>query len=435
MDQFLANAATGPAVLNLEGLIRTVLFRKGAEVMGYLLQAAADQIDATYRPYAGETRKGRETIRGESLFGSFRLHRDYYYSPVRGGHCPADAALGLDTGLTPALVRLACLEGADEAAFQKAEHHLLETGGIRMEARQIQRLVQRVGPTAQAWQQRAFKPGQASRTKVPIMYVSADGTGVPMRKKELAGRAGKQADGTAKTRQAYLGCVFTQHRVDTQGRPVRDWASTTYLSSMESSEVFGPMLRREALRRGMASADKLVLLIDGASGLENLGLMNFKDAIQIVDFYHAMEHAGMVLVALLGSKEHPDYKRRCGAWAKRLLKDGVHGLVVGARKECAGGPRTKAVEKELLYFANNVHRMQYGAFRRQGFFIGSGVIEAGCKTVIGGRCKQSGMFWGQPGAEHILALRCIHASQRDAMFWKHRLAQLAAARTSIPRAA
>ena len=435
MDQFLANAATGSAVLQIEGLIRTVLFRTGAAVVGDLLQAAADQIDATYQPRAGETRKGRETIRGAGLFGGFSLHRDYYYSPVQGGHYPADAALGLDTGLTPALVRLACLEGADETAFQKAEHHLLETGGIRMEARQIQRLVQRVGPTVQAWQQRAYKPGQEKRTTVPIMYVSADGTGVPMRKKALVGRAGKQADGTAKTRQAYLGCVFTQHRVDEKGRPVRDWASTTYISSMESSDVFGPMLRREALRRGMAYADKLVLLIDGASGLENLGLINFKDAIQIVDFYHAMEHAGLVLVALLGSKEHPDYKRRCGVWAKRLLKDGVQGLITSTRKECAGEPRAEAVEQELHYFVGNVHRMQYGSFRQQGFFIGSGVIEAGCKTVIGGRCKQSGMFWGKPGAEHILALRCIHASHRDAEFWKHRLAQLAAYRTSVPRAA
>ena len=74
------------------------------------------------------------------------------------------------------------------------------------------------------------------------------------------------------------------------------------------------------------------------------------------------------------------------------------------RKECAGTIPGRAVEKELLYFVSNIHRMQYGTFRRHGYFIGSGVIEAGCKTVIGARCKQSGMFWGKPGAEHILAL-------------------------------
>ena len=183
MDQFLAKAATGPSVLQIEGLIRTALFRKGADIVGYLLQAAADQIDATYQPLSGESFKGREAIECHGLFGSFRLQRNYYYNPVLGGHYPADAALGLDTGHTPALLRLVSLEGADELAFQKAEKHLLETGGIRMDARQIQRLVQRVGPTAQAWQQREYKPGQENQTPVPIMYVSADGTGLPMRRR------------------------------------------------------------------------------------------------------------------------------------------------------------------------------------------------------------------------------------------------------------
>jgi len=70
--------------------------------------------------------------------------------------------------------------------------------------------------------------------------------------------------------------------------------------------------------------------------------------------------------------------------------------------------------------------MQYGTFRNKGYFIGSGVIEAGCKTVVGSRCKQSGMFWTVRGAENILAFRCIHASRRLDAFWKHRLNQQAA---------
>ena len=435
MDRFLSQAVTGESVLGIEELVRTALFQAGTAAISYLLQTVADRIDATYTPRPKETFKARESIRVHCLFGHFTLWRHYYYSPFRGGHYPVDEALGIDDGHTPALVRLACLEGADESGFDKAQTHLLATGGIHMDSRQIHRLVQRVGPAAQAWQQREHRIGQESREPVPILYVSADGSGIPMRKEELVARAGRQADGTAKTRQVYLGCVFTQHGVDEKGRPVRDWESTTYVSSMESNDVFGPILRAEALRRGMASASQVVLLIDGAPGLENLGRINFKDAVQIVDFYHAMEHAGMVVMALLGSKEHPDYKRRRGQWAKRLLKNGVQGLIDEARTECAGDSRTVALEKELLYFVGNVHRMQYGTFRRQGYFIGSGVIEAGCKTIIGGRCKQSGMFWGIPGAEHILALRCIHASRRDHNFWKHRLAQFARRYTALNPAA
>jgi hypothetical protein len=321
-----------------------------------------------------------------------------------------------------------CLEGADASGYQQAENHLLETGGIPVSARQIQRVVQRVGDCAQEWQEREALPGPCD---APIMYGSADGTGVPMRKEELAGREGKQEDGTAKTRQAYLGCVFTQHGRDEKGRPVRDYQSTTYVSSFDSIDDFGPSLRREAIRRGMGNVPQFVLLIDGASGLENMGRLCFAGCTQIVDFYHAMEHGGKVLEALLGNKTHPDYKKRHRLWAKRLLKNGVEKLIADSRKECVSPSQAEAVEKALGYFINNVERMQYGTFRQKGFFIGSGVIEAGCKTVIGSRCKKSGMFWSECGAENILAFRCIHASRRLNEFWKHRLNKHAARNDSL----
>jgi hypothetical protein len=417
----------------LEVLVRTAIFRSASALVGWLLQEAADRIDAAYQPGPGQQYKGRVNLRVEGMFGSFFLQRDYYYHEGKHqGHYPADVALGLECGHTPALTRLVCLEGADETSYQKAEQHLEETGGIHVSARQIQRMVQRVGAAAQQWQQREAHPGGSA---VPIMYVSADGTGVPMRKAELVGRVGKQADGRAKTRMAYLGCVFTQHRTDDEGHPVRDYESTTYVSSFSPIEEFGPCLRREAIRRGLGSAQQVVLLIDGAEGLANMGRLCFPGTIQIVDFYHALEHAGRVLLALLGSKEHPQYKGRLAHWAKRLLKDKVQQLITQTRTECAGKAQAAAVEKELGYFVNNIDRMQYGSFRTKGFFIGSGVIEAGCKTVIGSRCKQSGMFWGKPGAENVLALRCIHTSRRLGAFWKDRLSYLTAATYALAIAA
>jgi hypothetical protein len=172
----------------------------------------------------------------------------------------------------------------------------------------------------------------------------------------------------------------------------------------------------------MGTAGKVVLLIDGAKGLENMGKDCFKDSVQIVDFYHAVEHAGRVLDALLG-KNHPDHKVRQHRWAKRLLKDKVENLIQETRQACLGQPRASAADEEPGCFERNVARMQYGTFRAHGYFIGSGVVEAGGKTVIGARCKQSGKFWSKPGAENILALRCIHSSRRSDEFWKHRLNQ------------
>jgi len=436
MAHFEAAVPTGAAVQQMEVLVRTAIFKPASALVGYLLQNAADRIDAAYQSKPGERRMGREAITPQGIFGSATLERDYYYHEgKKQGHYPADAALGLEGSNTPALARLICLEGADASSYQKAENNLRETGGIEVSARQIQRLVQQVGAAAQTWQEREARVPEPAAKAVPIMYVSGDGTGVPMRKEELAESVGKQPDGSAKTRMAYLGCVFTQHKRDEEGHPMRDHDSTTYVSTFGSIDEFGPLLRQEAIRRGLPLAMQVVLLIDGASGLANMGRLCFSTAIQIVDFYHAMEHAGKVLVALLGSKEHADYKSRLRHWAKQLLKDKVEKLMAQARQECAGKSQAEAVEKELGYFVNNVTRMQYGTFRRQGFFIGSGVIEAGCKTVIGARCKQSGMFWGEPGAENILALRCIHSSQRLNQFWKERLNARAARNDCLPLAA
>lgn len=416
----------------LEPLIRVAIFKPANELVGHLLQQAADKIDAAYQPIPGWLRKGREAIRVQGIFGSFELKRDYYYHEGKQqGHYPADAALGLEVGYTPALAKLVCLEGADESTYLKAQRHLEQTGGISVSARQIQRVIQRVGSGAQRWQEQPAKPGSCD---APIMYVSADGTGVPMVREELKGRRGKQSDGTAKTRQVYLGCVFTQHHVDDEGHPIRDWESTTYVSSFKPIDEFGPLLRQEAIRRGMGSVGKVILLIDGAAGLENMGKLNFKDCVQIVDFYHAMEHAGQVLEALIG-KTHTDYKKRQRHWAKRLLKDKVQDLVGQARQECAGKPQAQAVEEALGYFVRNISRMQYGTFRAAGYFIGSGVVEAGCKTVIGGRCKHSGMFWSKDGAQNILALRCLHSGGRLDEFWKERLNTQAARNDSLPLAA
>lgn len=422
MTRFQEAEPSGVAVQQLEALVRTAIYKPATALVAQLLQQAADRVDAGYQPKPGQQYKGRCIAAVHCMFGSFKLQRDYYYHEGKKlGHYPADAALGLEQGNTPALARLVCLEGADEASYEKAEMHLRETGGIEFSSRQIQRLVGNIGAAAQTWQEReALRPDLQSQA-VPVMYVSGDGTGVPMRKEELQGRAGKQPDGGAKTRMAYLGCVFTQTKTDEEGHPMRDHNSTSYVSSFQSIDEFGPMLRQEAIRRGLGLAMQVVVLIDGAAGLANMGRLCFAQATQIVDFYHALEHASKVLLALLGTKDHPDYKRRLAQWTKQLLKDQVEKLIAETRNQCAGKAQAEAVEKELGYFVSNIARMQYGTFRRRGFFIGSGVVEAGCKTVIGARCKQSGMFWGKDGAENVLALRCIHSSRRLERFWKERL--------------
>lgn len=433
MTAFGNKTPNGTAVAELEGLLRTALFKPANELMGWLLQQAVDRIDGSYVPKPGEQRKGREPLTVQCIFGTFSLMRRYYHHPgKKSGHFPSDAALGLEGGYTPALARLICLEGAEEGSFLEASKHLQEVGGIPVSERQIQRVVSRVGTSAITWQRRESSPGPCD---AKILYISADATGLPMRLEELEGRKGKASDGKAKTRMAMLGCVFTQTTEDQEGRPLRDHESTTYLSGFQSPSDFGIGLRREAIRRGLGSAKEVVLLIDGASGLEKLGRDYFPDATQIVDFYHALEHMETLMEALQGKEEDAWKKRRRHHWKKLLRHDGVERIIKQARKEALERNRTEEVEAALGYFVNNIARMQYGTFCAKKYFIGSGVIEAGCRTVIGKRCKQSGMFWSEPGADKILAFRCIYASRRLDSFWKHRFNSRAAENDPLPLAA
>ena len=153
-------------------------------------------------------------------------------------------------------------------------------------------------------------------------------------------------------------------------------------------------------------------------------------SIQRDDYYHALDPAGKVLEVLLG-KNHPDFPKQRRRWAKRRLKDQVAALIEETRQAAAGTPPSRAVAAALGYFERNAARMKQGTFRKNGWFIGSGVVEAGGKTVIGARCKQSGMFRPKPGDQNILALRCIHSSRNRDAFWKHRLNQHAKQNDSI----
>lgn len=112
-------------------------------------------------------------------------------------------------------------------------------------------------------------------------------------------------------------------------------------------------------------------------------------------------------------------RKRCGNRIQKMLDKGkVESLVLQIRtcvmlnKEATGD-----IEKEAEYFERNKARMRYSEFRRQGLFVGSGVIEAGCKNVIGRRLKQSGMFWTVRGANSIIALRCCRSSGRFEDHW------------------
>ena len=341
----------------------------------------------------------------DSVFGVLKVRRNYYYSlSAGGGRYPLDEALGLIEGSTPMLARLMTRAGA-QSGFAGAAEDLRVYGGVQVEGRQIHRMLQQTGPAMhRAWE---GLPAAALTAPLPVLYVSVDGTGVPMVPEALIGRAGKQADGSAKTREIKLGCVFTQHATDTEGQPLRDPSSTTYLCGLDSAEDFGGRLRQEAIRRGMGKSKKVVFLGDGAAWVWEIGRVNFPQAVEILDCFHGREHLTELVEAILGA-DCPRMSQRVESWESWLWEGQVDRITQAAGRHIRreGACDAQQAQTQLAYFQRNRWRMRYGLFRRQGLFIGSGVVEAGCKTVVGQRAKQSGMRWSEGGVLNVLHTRC-----------------------------
>jgi hypothetical protein len=370
------------------------------------------------RPQPGEQDLGQRSKSVLLTLGWITLRRTYFYDPERRqGRFPLDAALGLIDSYSPGVARWMCRAAALAGSYQAASQDLLTYAALEIDARQIQRMVGQMAPLMNQWREAqapSFNPAAGE-----IFCVGTDGTGAPMRRKELRGRKGK--NGKARTREVKVGTVFTHRKPDrSDQRPERDYESTSYIADIVSAKEFGTRLRAEALRRGMARAKTIVFLGDGAAWVWELARVNFPTAICILDYYHACEHLTLLSQALYGEGSTLA-KRRFRQWRKALLKDQVDQIIAQATTDLpARASSRRLAKKQIGYFQRNNSRMRYQTFRQAGYFIGSGVVEAGCKTVVGQRLKQSGMLWSRQGASHLLTVRCALLSGWFESFWKHR---------------
>ena len=396
--------------------IREALLKDGRRALEDLLN------DANWRVPGDQARPGEKCYAGrpnqvDSLFGSVLSRRNYYTDGQGGGRAPLDEALGIVEGCTPALARLMCRAGAMEH-YEAAAASLNEYTGLAVKGRRIQRMVNRLGPQMAQWP----RPNAAAAPVPPdqVFYIEADGTGIPVRAEETRGRKGKQEDEPAKTREVKLGCVFTATEQDEEDKPIRDPNRTSYVATLEPAAEFGTLLRGEARQRDLARAKLVVFLGDGAAWVWELARVNFPMAICILDFFHAVEHLEWLAEALFGGKADRA-KTQGEQWAQTLKEqpDGLEIVLREARQALPRrGKRRALALKQIAYFESNTDKMRYAEYQARGLFIGSGVIEAGCKTVIGLRLKQSGMFWGVPGAQNVLDIRCLLENRHFGLFWE-----------------
>lgn len=412
-----------------EMAIRAAMHQMGGLLLAKLLNCDGGGYRGTHidcgqgHPAAFVDYRDKEIL---TVLSSVEVRRAYYHCPhCETGLLPKDRELDIvGTSLSPGVRRMMGRVGGKEA-FDQGRGDLEALAGVLVPTKQVERVSEELGARIESiWKQEreAILYGKLTPLlpAVPKLYIAMDGTGVPVVPRETDGRRGKDASGKAKTREAKVGCVFTQTKQDAQGYPIRDADSTSYVGAIETAEAFGPRIYGEAVRRGLRQAEKVIVLGDGGPWIWGIASEYFPFATQIVDLYHAREH-----LADLGKIVYGPASEKAREWTaarKTELDNGDVGAIVTSMKRLR--PRQykirEEVRKAMDYFQTNKDRMRYAEFRRQGLFVGSGVVEAGCKTIMGLRLKQSGMRWTVAGANAIIALRCCQLSGRWEEFWESR---------------
>jgi hypothetical protein len=417
----------------VENALRMALHHAGATGLSELLEFQAPSLEQRRLPCPCGHHAQYQALRSKPLLtvlGRSRVSRPYYLcSRCHAGQFPADVELDIEnTESSPGVRRMLAAVG-QESPFDHGRQQMELLAGLQVTAKAVERTAEAIGEEiAQGEQQQIQRAVQLDLPvivgePIPILYVQMDGTGAPVVKKETVGRKGKTAGQPAHTREVNLGCVFTQAGWDSEGFAIRDADSTTYTGAIETAEEFGKRIYLEAWNRGWSRAKKKVVIGDGAEWIWNDADAHFPGAIQVVDLYHSRQHLWEV-----ARKLHPNDEASQKAWMKihqkRLLDKGkIKELVLSLRSiESIHPDVLEKIRTEADYFEKNAERMRYPKFRRQHLFVGSGVIEAGCKTVIGSRLKQSGMFWTVRGANAIIALRCCHLNNRFEDYWEARRA-------------
>jgi hypothetical protein len=409
-----------------EAVIRAGMLRLGGGILEQLLAA-----DPGYRGPRVPCGQGhdagfvsyRDKVTDTSL-GAVTLTRAWYHCAACGhGFAPRDAELGVaGASMSPGL-RAMNDQAAAAGPFAGAARLLENLAGVRLTVKRVERAAEASGAAlAAAVRDRAALITARRLAPLPPsplpdkLYAAIDGTGVPVTAKETAGRDGKGEDGRARTREVKLGVFFTQDQVDEKGYPVRDRDSSSYVATFEPASVFAGLVEAEGIRRGAGHVRQLTVLGDGATWIWNIASSKFPGATQVVDLFHAREHLhglARLLEFMLGDRKD--------AWLAARLQDldygDIDGICRAGRAYRLGGIKKDELDTALGYFENNAPRMRYHWFRQCGLFVGSGVVEAGCKTVIGQRLKLSGMHWTTVGADAITTLRCQQASRPEDRIW------------------
>ena len=400
----------------LEILVKDASLRIGAGILETMINSdRSDQHptfihpDGTTMTYAGRKEKTFVTV-----LGDMTLERAYYVDESGRGYFPRDKKLGLDKDSLSDGVKRMIGHTASVLSFKESSLMIENLASLHITAKQVERGSESLGVEIAEDEKSVVKEGTpCSKT----MYLGMDGTGCPVRKEETEGRKGKQVDGSSKTREVKLAVTFSADSRDKNGIPTRDGGSVTYNAAIESAATddldkniseFACRVERETKRRGFDKAERQVILGDGAVWIWNMAGELFPNAIQIIDLYHAKGTIARTAKEIFGIES--DFGKEWGKDRRDDLEAGRIDTILDKLEPFTKD--NKEAESCKKYLIKNRERLNYPYFRRIGLCTSSGIVESGCRHVIGARVKQSGMHWSVKGANAIISLRCFKLSDR-----------------------
>jgi len=301
--------------------------------------------------------------------------------------------------VTPRTAQVA-VDEACERTYGQAVEHLARSHDIRMGKELLENLTQTVGAYWLAGDRQRLESAQTSRT-APGELLGAESC--------LIFADGVMVHTDGDWHEARVGTV--RSRV---GGKTSIKSSIARLCSVQD---FGEDLWRHACESGYRSASLTAFIADGSHWLWHLADRHFQRAIKIVDFWHVCEHVGQCAQAFFG--EGSEAARQ---WSLKVRGHVRAGDITGALRAVeALNPRASTKRREqkhslVTYLTNNQDRMDYPRYEALGLPIGSGEVEAQCKTLVQARCKQAGMRWHAQGLEPLLRVRC---SLKDGRYWHH----------------
>jgi hypothetical protein len=359
-----------------------------------------------------------------SAAGPVRVERSLYRSP-QGSHavCPLELRTGLVEGSWTPLAAKQATWVVAHLTPKEGEELFALLGNMTPSKSTLDRLPKALSVHWEAQRPRfeaTLRHQEAIPSEAVAMAVSLDGVMAPMKdgqrqaKRPHARTLGKSPSGPAGYQE--VGCAtvsyYDRHgeRLGTRRMARMPEANKATLKHQLTAEVMGALMQRPDLR--------VVKVADGAPDNWSYLGETLPFGIEVLDFYHAAEHLGAALAAAYGEGT-PTYQERVETLST-VLRDEPHGVdkVIGAlRRLRTRYPRRQAIHKALAYFRDHCHRMCYADLRAQNLPIGSGVVEAACKTLVSQRLKRSGMRWRPTGGQAILTFRALCQSERFERAW------------------